>query len=175
LQGLEQSPNAFEPNGDYVVSNQTASSYDRATHPQVGLFSEPGVQDSAFSSISIAFGGEAKNQGQAIGMQLNGQVVVGGLVENASPINDGLARFDTNGELETTFDGGGTLTLDNAVNALLIDANGNIVAVKEVRNDGDRARAVSGELTIRPIVKAGGVANANSNRHQRHPAYPLST
>jgi hypothetical protein len=64
LQGLEQSPTAFEPNGDYVVSNETACSHDRTTHPQVGLFSQAGVQDSAFSSISIAFGGEAKTKGR---------------------------------------------------------------------------------------------------------------
>jgi hypothetical protein len=30
------------------------------------FFSEAEVQDSAFSSISIALGGETKNQGQAI-------------------------------------------------------------------------------------------------------------
>jgi hypothetical protein len=115
LQGLEQSPTAFEPNGDYVVSNQTVSSHDRTAHPQVGLFSEAGVQNSAFRSISIAFGGEAKNQGQAIAVQSNEQAVVGGLVEKASPINGGLARLDTSGELDTTFGDGGTLTLDKAV------------------------------------------------------------
>jgi hypothetical protein len=49
--------------------------------------------------------------------------VVGGLIENASPTSSGLARLDSNGELDTTFGDGGTLTVDNAVNAPLIDAN----------------------------------------------------
>jgi hypothetical protein len=58
------------------------------------------------------------------------------VVNGASPVNGGLARLDSNGELRTAF-GDGTLTLDNnAVNALLIDANGDIVAAEGVSNDG---------------------------------------
>ena len=69
LQGLEEFPTIFEPDGDYVVCNETAILHDLTTHLQVGLFSEAGVQDSAFSSISLAFGSEAKTQGQAIAVQ----------------------------------------------------------------------------------------------------------
>jgi hypothetical protein len=59
------------------------------------------------------------------------------VVNGASPFNGGLARLDSNGELRTAFGDGGTLTLDNnAVNALLIDANGDIVAAEGVSNDG---------------------------------------
>ena len=59
------------------------------------------------------------------------------MVNGASPVNGGLARLDSNGELRTAFGDGGTLTLDNnAVNALLIDANGDIVAAEGVSNDG---------------------------------------
>jgi hypothetical protein len=59
------------------------------------------------------------------------------VVNGASPVNGGLARLDSNGELRTAFGDGGTLTLDNnAVNALLIDANGDIVAAEGVSNDG---------------------------------------
>jgi hypothetical protein len=59
------------------------------------------------------------------------------VVSGASPVNGGLARLDSNGELRTAFGDGGTLTLDNnAVNALLIDANGDIVAAEGVSNDG---------------------------------------
>jgi hypothetical protein len=59
------------------------------------------------------------------------------VVKGASPVNGGLARLDFNFELRTAFGDGGTLTLDNnAVNALLIDANVDIVAAEGVSNDG---------------------------------------
>jgi hypothetical protein len=54
--------------------------------------------------------------------------VVGAFIGEASPILGGLARLDTNGDLDTTFGNGGTVTFDNSVSALLIDANGDIVA-----------------------------------------------
>ena len=118
------SPDCFEPNGDYIVSNQTASNHDRRS-PGTRLFSEAGVWDSAFSSVSIAFGGQARNQGQSIAMQLNGQVVVVAGQRTHHRFNGRLARLDTKGELDTTFGGGGTPTLDKGINGLLIDANGN--------------------------------------------------
>jgi uncharacterized delta-60 repeat protein len=136
LQGLEDSPTVFEPNGSYVVANQTATSHDETTHPVVSLFSEAGVESTAFAATKIAFGGFGKNTGQAIAVQSNGQVIVGGFVANASPIFGGLARLDTNGDLDTTFGSGGTLAIDNGVNALLIDNNGNIDAIEATGNDG---------------------------------------
>jgi uncharacterized delta-60 repeat protein len=138
LQGLEDSPTLFETNGEYVVANQTATSHDLTTHPVVSLFSEVGVQSTAFAATKIAFGGNAKNIAQAIAVQSNGQVVVGGLINNASPIFGGLARLDSNGALDTTFGNGGTVTFDNSVSAVLIEANGDIVAVEAPgANGGD--------------------------------------
>jgi hypothetical protein len=70
-------------------------------------------------------------------VQSNGQVVVGDLVADVSgPNSGGIARLDTNGELDTTFGSGGTLTVDNGVNALLIDTNGDILAIEGTGNDG---------------------------------------
>jgi hypothetical protein len=69
-------------------------------------------------------------------LQANGQVVVGASIGNASPIFGGIARLDTNGELDTTFGNGGTLTVDNNVTALLIDTNGDILAIEGTGNDG---------------------------------------
>jgi len=66
----------------------------------------------------------------------NGQVVVGGFIANASPIFGGIARLDANGDLDTTFGNGGTVTVDNDVTALLIDTNGDIRAIEGTGNDG---------------------------------------
>lgn len=60
----------------------------------------------------------------------------GGFISNASPIFGGIARLDTNGDLDSTFGSGGTLTVDNNVTALLIDTNGDILAIEATGNDG---------------------------------------
>jgi hypothetical protein len=138
LEGLEQMPTAFESNGDFVVSNGHQTVHAITTFPVVSHFSEAGVKDTDFAATDISFGGERKCFGQAIAVQSNGQVVVGGLILNASPIAGGLARLDANGDLDTTFGSGGTVIFDNSVSALLIEANGDIVAVEAPgANGGD--------------------------------------
>ena len=62
--------------------------------------------------------------------------MVGGFIANASPIFGGIARLDANGDLDTTFGNGGTVTVDNDVTALLIDTNGDILAIEGTGNDG---------------------------------------
>jgi uncharacterized delta-60 repeat protein len=125
----EQSLSIFQPNGDYVVA-QAVAKVSHLTSTKVERFSETGVQDSAFSSTAFSFGAGEKDVPQAIALQSNGQVVAGGIISNASPIFGGLARLDTNGELDTTFGNGGTVTTDNSINGLLIESNGDIVAVE---------------------------------------------
>jgi uncharacterized delta-60 repeat protein len=135
LQGLGEFPTVFESNGNYVVSNLIAPSRFTTT-AEVLLFGDTGVQDSAFATVRIpfAFGG-GKNVGQAIAVQSNGQVVVGIGASSPTTNSGGLARLDTNGELDTTFGTGGTLALSIRVSGLLIEANGDIVAVGEATAD----------------------------------------
>jgi uncharacterized delta-60 repeat protein len=138
LAGLEPFPTIFESNGDYLVASLhcEGGSDCGGTDTKVQLFGETGVVNSGFSSTPFGFGG-FHNTPQALAVQSNGQVVVGDLVANASgPSFGGIARLDTNGELDTTFGSGGTLKVDNGVNALLIDNNGNIVAIEGTGNDG---------------------------------------
>jgi hypothetical protein len=129
-------PTVLESNGDFVVSTEGATAHDETTFPIVSLFSEAGVESTAFAATKISFGGKAKGVGQVIAVQLNGQVVVGGIVNDASPIAGGLSRLDTNGDLDTTFGDAGTVTFDNSVNALLIEANGDIIAVETPDTNG---------------------------------------
>jgi uncharacterized delta-60 repeat protein len=138
LAGLEPFPTIFEPNGDYLVASLhcEGGSDCGGTDTKVQLFGETGVLNSGFSSTPFGFGG-FHNTPQALAVQSNGQVVVGDLVADASgPIFGGIARLDTNGELDTTFGSGGTVTVDNDVNALLIDTNGDILAIEGTGNDG---------------------------------------
>jgi uncharacterized delta-60 repeat protein len=138
LAGLEPFPTIFESNGDYLVASLHCEEDSDCgpTDTKVRLFGETGVQDSGFSSTPFKFGTGGSETPQALAVQSNGQVVVGGFIANSSPIFGGLARLDTNGELDTTFGSGGTLTVDNNVTALLIDTNGDILAIEGTGNDG---------------------------------------
>ena len=119
----------------------------RSAHPQAAsalhnpAFSEPGVVDSSFSSTPFTFAGNDKTEPQVIALKSNGQIVVGGLTNaNGTPPAGGLARLDSNGELDTTFGSGGSLTSDQQVSGLLIQRDGKIVAVGGIDGDLTLAR-----------------------------------
>jgi uncharacterized delta-60 repeat protein len=140
LAGLEPFPTIFESNGDYLVAQLGCSGCGENSHRtdvQVSRFSETGTLDTTFADTLFPFGTESQNIPQALAVQSNGQVVVGGVQHGpGGPISGGIARLDTNGELDTTFGSGGTLTVDNNVTALLIDTNGDILAIEGTGNDG---------------------------------------
>jgi hypothetical protein len=65
---------------------------------------------------------------------------VGGIANaQGTPVTGGLARLDSNGELDTTFASGGSLMSDQVVSGLLIQTDGKIVAIGEI--DGNLAVA----------------------------------
>jgi uncharacterized delta-60 repeat protein len=139
LPGLEPTPTIFESNGDYLVAQLGCSGCGENSHRtdvQVSRFSETGTLDTTFIDTPFPFGTESHNTPQALAAQSNGQVIVGGFVADASPIFGGIARLDTNGELDTTFGNGGTLTVNNDVTALLVDTSGDILAIEGTGNDG---------------------------------------
>jgi uncharacterized delta-60 repeat protein len=140
LAGLDPDPTIFESNGDYLVAQLGCSGCGENSHRtdvQVSRFSETGTLDTTFADTPFPFGTTANNTPQALAVQSNGQVVVGGLeLATGGPNFGGIAQLDTNGELDTTFGSGGTLTVDNNVTALLIDTNGDILAIEGTGNDG---------------------------------------
>jgi uncharacterized delta-60 repeat protein len=139
LAGIEPFPTIFESNGDYVVAQPSHAGGENShrTDVQVSRFSETGTPDTTFAETPFVFGTTANNTPQALAVQSNGQVLVGGLeLATGGPNFGGIARLDTNGELDTTFGSGGTLTVDNDVTALLIDKNGDILAIEGIGNDG---------------------------------------
>ncbi len=139
LAGLETFPTIFESNGDFLVASiHCIGIHCTNFDTEVRLFSETGVLDSGFSSTPFAFGDQGQNTPEGLAVQSNGQVVVSGFANCAGcQVNGGIARLDTNGELDTTFGSGGTLTVDNnQVTAVLIDTNGDILAIEGTGNDG---------------------------------------
>ena len=133
--GELNSETLFQPNGDFIII-QVAGTINRVTTIMGQRFSETAVQDTSFSSTHFTFAGERLVAPNGIALQANGQILVGGSVVRASPIFGGLARLNTNGTLDTAFGNEGTLTTDNSVNGVLVQTDGNIVAVEAVGTDG---------------------------------------
>jgi len=133
--GELNSETLFQPNGDFIII-QSVGTINRVTSIMGQRFSDTAVQDTTFSSTRFAFGSERLVAPNGIALQANGQILVGGSINNASPISGGLARLNTNGVLDTTFGNEGTLTTDNPVNGVLVQADGKIVAVEAVGTDG---------------------------------------
>lgn len=133
--GELNSETLFQANGDFIII-QVAGTINRVTAIMGQRFSQTAVQDTTFSSTRFTFAGERLVAPNGIALQANGQILVGGSVNNASPIFGGLARLNANGTLDTTFGNEGTVATDNPVNGVLVQADGNIVAVEAVGTDG---------------------------------------
>ena len=144
------SPTIFQPNGDYIVAVTTCTddSQCRGTKIGVNRFLETGKVDTTFNASAFeSFDPtQTTSEGKAIARQANGQIVVGGLINLDSPILGGLARLDANGELDTTFGttnsfgGCCTVTSEQTFTGLLIQTDGNIVAIGELNGDLALAR-----------------------------------
>ena len=130
------SPTIFQANGDYIVATTscTNDSQCRGTKIGVSRFLETGKVDTTFDAMPFeSFDPPITTSvGHALALQANGQIVIGGSINHLLDSPGGLARLDTNGDLDTTFGNGGTVTTDNSVSGLLIQTDGKIVAVEQV-------------------------------------------
>ena len=144
------SPTIFQANGDYIVATTVCTDDSECRGHKIGVsrFLETGKVDTSFSAISFeSFDPtQTTSVAKAMALQANGQVLVGGLINLDSPILGGLARLDANGELDTTFGttnsfgGCCTVTSEQTITGLLIQTDGNIVAIGELNGDLALAR-----------------------------------
>jgi uncharacterized delta-60 repeat protein len=143
-----QSPTVFQPNGHYVVATTSCTFHSecRGTKFAMNRFLETGKTDTTFNSNVSSFDPrQTTSVAEAVALQANGQIVVGGLINDDTPIFGGLVRLDSNGELDTTFgtvDSFGvccSVTSDQTFSGLLIQTDGKIVAIGGL--DGDLAVA----------------------------------
>src|SRR5579872_2697077 len=93
---LFQAPTIFQPNGDYVVS-RTNCSFNTHCTGQFGTrlgaarFLETGEVDTTFSSNIESFDlKQTTSVAEAVALQANGQIVIGGLIDRDAPIFGGL-------------------------------------------------------------------------------------
>lgn len=123
-------PDTFLASGQYVLATTVGvAKHDDAV--QVQQFNSGGSL--AAASPQFHYTGTTGEDGAgAVAVQPNGQIVVAGSHFLGTSVF-GVARVDANGSLDTTFGTGGTLTTtiqgDDGVSALLLQPNGDIVAV----------------------------------------------
>jgi uncharacterized delta-60 repeat protein len=117
-------PVVFQPSGDFIEGQLVGEGHgDANTDDQIVRFSETGVVIPSFDTTAFGFPGVKMTNPQTLALQSNGQILVSG-------VPFGLARLNTNGELDTTFGTGGIVeTPGSQVNGLLIQRDGKIVAI----------------------------------------------
>ena len=143
-----QSPTVFQPNGHYVVATTSCTFHSqcRGAKFAINRFLETGKTDTSFDATVESFDPtQTTSVAQTVALQANGQIVVGGLINQDAPIVGGLVRLDSNGGLDTAFgtvDSFGvccSVTSDQTFSGLLIQTDGKIVAIGGL--DGDLALA----------------------------------
>jgi uncharacterized delta-60 repeat protein len=121
----------------------------------VARLNPDGKLDQTFGDHGVAradFGGSRGDFASCVAVQPNGKIVVAGRRDNHSDFAFGdqgefaVARFNTNGTLDTSFDGDGKASIDfkgygpSEANAIAIQSDGRIVVV----GDADTQGLVSG-------------------------------
>jgi uncharacterized delta-60 repeat protein len=103
----------------------------------IPAFATPGDLDTTFSGdglVTTDFGGPSNQTGTDVAIQADGKIVVVGHTGNSPAMNFAVARYNTDGTLDTTFDSDGLVTTDFTVgdtdgpNSVAIQGDGKIVA-----------------------------------------------
>lgn len=119
---------AIQPDGKIVVAGRSLLPYEIV----IARYNTNGSLDNSFDMDGIRtlnIGGGGVN---AIAIQSDGKIVVAGYTYNASNADIALARFNTDGSLDNSFDNDGIVTTaigsgDDVANVMAIQSNGKIV------------------------------------------------
>jgi uncharacterized delta-60 repeat protein len=137
---------AIQPDGKIIVAGKTCNSSYTACHFALARLNANGSLDTSFNTSGkqvTSFGASEVVMGLAL--QTDGKIVLSGFKETSTTSYFALARYNTNGSLDTTFAGTG----------------------KKVINFSGDAKADSGSaLRIQPdgkLVVCGDVSNGTSN------------
>ena len=102
---------ALQGDGKFVVAGSAAIGSDE-DFAIVRLLPD-GTLDSSFGTggmVTVGFGSGFNDSCQAIALQADGSIVVGGFADNSGTIYYAMARLTTNGMLDGSLDGDGKLT-----------------------------------------------------------------
>ena len=140
-------PNAFLANGTSLRTT-TAFIFKGNTEAETQRFLATGAVDSSFptSEFHYVAGQTARDSADAIAVEPNGDIVVGGSHWFGNAVF-GLARLTPGGILDSTFGSGGVLTTtvqgDESVGTVLAQPNNEIVAVGFTENNSTGVSGVA--------------------------------
>jgi uncharacterized delta-60 repeat protein len=126
---------AIQADGKIVVVGKFTSS-NKGDEWAVARLNPNGSLDTSFGSggiVHTSFGSK-HDFAQGAGIQADGKIVVGGYANVSNKNTFAMARYNTNGTLDTSFDGDGKLTtnvvsLSEGIRDIVIQPDGKIVAV----------------------------------------------
>jgi uncharacterized delta-60 repeat protein len=130
---------AIQPDGKIVVVGYSSngSNNDFA----VVRYNTDGTLDNSFSGDGIVTTdvGANNDEAKSIVIQPNGKIVVGGLLHNGDDGDAAIARYNSDGTLDTSFDTDGKAVLDIAgdyeeVNGIALQSDGKILATGYTSN-----------------------------------------
>lgn len=125
---------AIQPDGRIVAAGDDWANVPTYSSVAVARYNTDGSPDTGFGAngtVATAFG-TADAWANAIALQQDGKIVAGGYGDAGGGVpGSALLRYNTNGSLDTSFDGDGISTTDSwgqGIEALAIQADGKVVA-----------------------------------------------
>ncbi|MFB8794739.1 MAG: Ig-like domain-containing protein [Microcoleus sp.] len=139
-------------------------------------YNSDGSLDSTFDTdgkVTTAIG-SSNDRGRALTIDSSGKIMVAGYANNGSNDDFGLARYNSDGSLDTTFDTDGKVTTaigssNDIISAISLDSSGKIVvagfANNGSNNDFALARYGSPDIVVTtPAISAATVGPSNTNK-----------
>lgn len=132
---------AIQPDGKIIVVGTTFSV--SATDFAIARYNSNGSLDPTFGAggkVTTDFYGQ-RDTATSVALQSDGKIIVAGSAATAISSDFGLARYNSNGSLDTSFGTGGKVTTDffglnDSGNGVAIQSDGKIVVAGATRVDG---------------------------------------
>ncbi len=149
----------------------------------VGRYNPDGSLDTSFDSdglVTTDFAGKS-DEGKAVGVQADGKILVSGSSVEVSNSQFGLARYNTDGSLDTSFDGDGKVLTEfnggqDTGKSLLIQSDGKVLVGGNVDIGSDQKFGIARYEVTPPTYQADNRigSKGNSATHKGNNIYNLN-
>jgi uncharacterized delta-60 repeat protein len=137
-----------QPDGKVVAAGDASNGSNQDF--TVVRYSTAGSRDGGFGSAGVVLTpiGTGDDVARAVVSQADGKLIAGGQTAGATGLDFAVVRYLANGDLDASFGSGGIATLDfdggdDAVNALVLQADGKLVAVGMATVGGQQVFALA--------------------------------
>ncbi len=148
---------AIQADGKIVVAGTSGVDFALARYNTNGTLDTTFDGDGMVTTDTDSLGGNfGAAEGTSVAIQTNGKIVVAGSIKQGEPKKFALVRYNSNGSLDTTFDGDGFVTVqfdpgslsNEEIKAIVIQSDGKIIAVGEYK---------SGQFALARYTSAGAL------------------